>query len=99
MSPNDLVHHAVDYTEDVSQQTPAITFHDLKKRKIEYVRILWVDTVNHVKSRTVPLGYFEKLLHTSRPGTSVAKVALGIVFLNTALGFGYVRFLLGEDRI
>ena len=94
MSPSDLIHHAVEYTTDASQQTPAITLHDLKLRKIKYVRILWVDTVNHVKSRTVPLGYFEKLLQTSRPGTSVAKVALGIVFLNTAPGFGFVRFSL-----
>jgi len=89
MSSSDLIHHAVQYSVTTSQQ-PTTTLDDLKERKIEYVRIMWHDLVNHVKSRTVPLEYFEKLLGTSRPGAPVAKASLGIVFLSLAPGFGYV---------
>lgn len=90
MSFSDLIHNAVRYDVDAAQKhTTRITQDELKH--IEYVRILWVDTVNHVKSRTVPLDYFEKLLATSRPGTSVTKAALGIVFLTVPPEFGCVH--------
>jgi len=88
MSPSDLVHHGVQYTIPSGQQKPTITLDELKDRKIEYVRIMWHDMVNHVKSRIVPLEYFEKLLATSRPGVPVSKAALGMVFLALAPGFG-----------
>lgn len=92
MFSSDLIHHAVQYHVEASHQKPTITLDELKfGRGIEYVRISWVDLVNHVKSRTVPLEYFEKLLATSRPGTSVAKAALGIVFITMAPGFGYIH--------
>jgi hypothetical protein len=93
MSSSDLIHHAVHYDMSVCQRRPITTLDELKDRNIEYVRVVWSDLVNHVKSRVVPLEYFEKLLGTSRPGFTIAKVVFGLVFLATAHGFGYVGVL------
>src|SRR5260221_3502972 len=97
MSPSDLIHHTVQYSVATGQQ-PTTTLNDLKEQEIEYVRIVWHDLVNHVKSRIVPLEYFEKLLGTSRPGAPLAKASLGIVFLTLAPGFGYVCVIQGFYR-
>jgi len=86
MSTDDLHHHGVLYNSP-SVQGAAVSVQDLKAQGVNYIRILWVDPINHVKCRIVPLPYFEKLLKTSRPGTSVPKAALGIVFLTLAEGF------------
>jgi glutamine synthetase len=87
----DLNHHTVHYNVATGQQKSTITLDELKDRKIEYIRIIWIDLVNHVKSLTVPLEYFEKLLGTSRPGAAIAQAALGLVFITLAPGFGYVH--------
>ncbi|KAG6919340.1 hypothetical protein DXG01_006886 [Tephrocybe rancida] len=54
---------------------------------VAYVRLQWVDLVNNIRCRVIPLPYFLKLLEASRPGVGVAKVALGLVYLMTAPGF------------
>ena len=89
-TPSDLIHHAVRYHVASGQPRPTTTLDELKSRKVEYVRVMWLDLANHAKSRIVPLEYFEKLLGTSRPGVTIAKAALGIVFITLAQGFGYV---------
>ena len=93
MSSSDLIHHAVRYHVASGQQRPITTLDELKRQKVEYVRVMWLDLANHTKSRIVPLEYFEKLLGTSRPGATVAKAALGIVFITLAPGFGYVHII------
>jgi hypothetical protein len=90
MSSSDLIYHAVHYNVAFDHQKSAITLDDLKERKIEYIRIIWVDLISQVRSRTVPLEYFEKLLGISRPGIALTKATLGIVFITLAPGFGYV---------
>lgn len=54
-----------------------------------FVRIQWVDLINNIRYRVVTRAYFEKLLCSSaRPGVSITKCALGLVFLSLADGFG-----------
>ncbi|KAF9041453.1 glutamine synthetase guanido kinase [Panaeolus papilionaceus] len=64
-----------------------LTIDHLRSQDIKYVRIQWVDLTNIIHFRLIPLPYFAKLLKTSRPGTAIAKVALGLVFLTAADGF------------
>ena len=60
-----------------------------RERSIEFVRIQWVDLINNIRYRVVTNAYFEKLLHSSaRPGVSITKCALGLVFLSLADDFG-----------
>jgi len=87
---SDLQHHSVCYDISAPESGNILTFDKLKYQGIKFVRIQWVDLVNNIRIRVFPLPYFEKLLKTSRPGTSVAKVVLGIVFIATAEGFRYV---------
>jgi hypothetical protein len=65
-----------------------ISIENLRAQGIKYIRIQWVDLINNIRYRVLPLAYFEKLLKTSRPGTSLTKAALGIVVITLAEGFG-----------
>jgi hypothetical protein len=56
----------------------------------EYIRLQWVDLINNVRCRVIPVSYFLKLLQSPRPGVGVAKAALGLVYLMTASGFSAV---------
>jgi len=86
MDSNDLSHHAVQYNLP-DGGSPALSLDALKGLGIKYIRILWVDLSNTIKCRVLPIAYYEKLLRTSRPGSSVPKAALGIVFLCLPDGF------------
>ena len=86
MDSGDLSHHAVQYNPRSSQPS-ALSLDALKGLGIRYIRILWVDFSNTVKCRVIPIAYYEKLLRTSRPGSSVPKAALGVVFLCLPDGF------------
>ena len=56
---------------------------------ISFVRIQWVDLINNIRYRVVTKDYFDKLLYSSgRPGVSITKCVLGLVFLSLADGFG-----------
>jgi len=62
---------------------------DVYRSSIDFVRIQWVDLINNIRYRIVTKAYFEKLLYSStRPGVSITKCALGLVFLSLADGFG-----------
>jgi len=79
--------HGVDYSLGTSAAT--IPFAELKNPSlnISYIRLQWVDLINNVRCRVIPLPYFLRLLESSRAGVGVAKVALGLVYLMTAPGF------------
>ncbi|KAF8637221.1 hypothetical protein AX17_002972 [Amanita inopinata Kibby_2008] len=84
----DAYRHGIEYTPSNTTTTfPPVSLETLKDIGTKYVRIQWVDLINNVRCRIVPLAYFEKLLQTNRPGVGVAKAALGLVFLHTAPGF------------
>ena len=68
----------------------SISINDLEHQGIRYVRVQWVDFINNVRFRIVPLAYFKKLVRLSRPGLSTPKVSLGISFLTLAEGFRHV---------
>ncbi|EDR06640.1 uncharacterized protein LACBIDRAFT_328500 [Laccaria bicolor S238N-H82] len=54
----------------------------------DFVRIQWVDLINNIRYRIITNAYFAKLLSSSvRPGVSITKCALGLVFLSLADGF------------
>ncbi|KAI6112161.1 hypothetical protein EDD16DRAFT_1865969 [Pisolithus croceorrhizus] len=54
---------------------------------VKFVRLQWVDFSNFVHCRVLTTSHFYKLLRASRPGVTVAKVVLGIVFLTMVEGF------------
>ncbi|KAL0958313.1 hypothetical protein HGRIS_000458 [Hohenbuehelia grisea] len=60
---------------------------DLDRLGIEFVRIQWVDLVNKVGYKVVPLSRFKKMILGSRPGVNFSKATLGLVFLEIAEGF------------
>lgn len=54
----------------------------------EYVRLYWVDLSNTRRCRVLPKEYFKQLVQKSnRPGVTIAKVSLGLVYLHIADGF------------
>ena len=77
----------------------SVSVYDLEDQGIRYVRIQWVDLINNIRCRVVPLAYFKKLLRLSRPGISVPKVGLGIAFLTVAEGFRYVSGANPNDHV
>ncbi|KAG6828009.1 hypothetical protein H0H92_009701 [Tricholoma furcatifolium] len=79
--------HGVDYSAQT--RTTTIPVENLKdpSLNISYVRLQWVDLVNNIRCRVLPLPYFLKMLESSRPGVGVAKICLGLVYLMAAPGF------------
>ncbi|KAG2355585.1 hypothetical protein BDR07DRAFT_1425677 [Suillus spraguei] len=57
---------------------------------IHSVRITWVDLVNAIGIRVVPLNSFQRLLASSRPGITVSQSVFGFVVNRCASGFGPV---------
>jgi len=91
MTSTSLTHQGVRYDPiDLpgKDQQEGISTEYLKENGIKYVRIQWVDLTNQIRYRVVPLPYFAKLLKTSRPGTSLTKAVLGMVFITLVEGFG-----------
>ncbi|KIM42454.1 hypothetical protein M413DRAFT_444874 [Hebeloma cylindrosporum] len=91
-STSALIHEGVRYEPidlpGKGKQQEGISIEQLRDKGIKCVRIQWVDLVNNIRYRVVPLPYFEKLLKTSRPGMSLTKAALGMVFITLVEGFG-----------
>ncbi|KAG6897784.1 hypothetical protein C0992_011198 [Termitomyces sp. T32_za158] len=79
--------HGVEYSSLTRATT--IPLESLKdpSLNISYVRLQWVDLINNIRCRVVPLSYFLRLLESSRPGVGIAKAALGLVYLTIAPGF------------
>jgi glutamine synthetase len=63
---------------------------ELESRGIQYIRLQWVDTVNNIRYRVIPISYFKKLLNSPRPSVSITKCVFGLVFITTAPGFAPV---------
>lgn len=60
----------------------------LSNPDVKFVRLQWLDYINTLRFRLIPLPYFRRLLESERPGTGVVKCTLGLVFLSLAPGFG-----------
>ena len=86
-----LLHEAVSYHVPAEGTAPPlISIEELRVQGIEFIRIQWVDLINNIRYRVVPLEYFEMLLMSSRPGISLTKACLGLVFITIVEGFGCV---------
>lgn len=66
---------------------PKISVKSLEKLGIRYVRITWVDLINNIRYKVLPLSYFKKVLESDRPGISLPTAAFGLVTLQMAEGF------------
>ncbi|TFK48874.1 glutamine synthetase/guanido kinase [Heliocybe sulcata] len=87
MSPN--AGYGINYSPTDPKDAP-VTLEQLGDKGIRYIRLTWVDLVNNIRYRVIPISHFRKLLKSSRQGITIAKIVLGLVFLNTAEGFGPV---------
>lgn len=87
-----LFHDGVSYPLPAQGAAPSSTLsiEELRFQGIEFIRIQWVDLINNIRYRVVPLDYFEKLLMSNRPGISLTKACLGLVFITIVEGFGCV---------
>ena len=90
MSTSPLAYEGVSYLPIQGAFQSSVSVSDLEGYGIRSVRIQWVDLVNNIRCRIVPLAYFKKLVKLSRPGLSLPRVTLGIVFLSIADGFRHV---------
>ncbi|TDL24695.1 FLU1-II [Rickenella mellea] len=59
-----------------------------KLNRIAYVRVTWVDYANFVRYRVVPVAHIKKLLASKRPGVTLTKATLGLVYIQLVPGFG-----------
>jgi glutamine synthetase len=86
--------YGVKYTPANVDKTPPlanISINGLKSMGIKYIRLQWVDLVNNIRYRVVPISYFAKLLDSPRPNISVTKCVFGLVFnVHVAPGFSPV---------
>ncbi|KAI0087488.1 glutamine synthetase/guanido kinase [Irpex rosettiformis] len=86
----DQSRHGVVYTPSTANRAPLVNLEDdeyLDSLGVKYIRITWLDYINQPRYRVVPRAYFKKLLQSSRPGVSLAKVVFGLVSLALAPGF------------
>ena len=93
----DTSDHTVHYDlATLQSQNGGVSLDELKFNGVKYIRMQWVDLVNHVKCRIIPLPFFEKLLETDRPGITLTSGALGFVFYQRAEGFRSVQYYLTQ---
>jgi hypothetical protein len=85
-SPPTSVSYGVHYTPQ-TQQTHVPAVYRLSALGIRYVRIIWVDLTNITRLRILPLSHFLRILASPRPAISLARGALGVVFITIAEGF------------
>ncbi|KAG6330159.1 hypothetical protein ID866_8931 [Astraeus odoratus] len=57
---------------------------------VSFIRVQWVDFTNVVRYRVLPLSYFYGLLQSHRPGLTVTKSVMGLVFDSIVEGFSPV---------
>ncbi|KZT22877.1 glutamine synthetase/guanido kinase [Neolentinus lepideus HHB14362 ss-1] len=80
--------YGIAYSPTVDSTHTSLTLEQLGDQGVRYIRLTWVDLVNNIRYRVIPLPYFDKLLKSSRPGITIGKIVFGLVFLDTAEGFG-----------
>jgi hypothetical protein len=63
---------------------------DLQGQGIQYIRLQWVDLINNIRYRVIPITYFSKILQSPRPSISITKAVFGLVFNSLANKFRFV---------
>ncbi|KAH8823516.1 hypothetical protein DL96DRAFT_1670912 [Flagelloscypha sp. PMI_526] len=79
--------HGILYSPSDEDRKPEFDLPRLRHQGCHYVRVQWLDFTNQLRLRVLPLGYFQSLLQTSRPGVTMVQVAFGMVVLSLAEGF------------
>ena len=66
-----------------------VSVKDLGNLGIRYVQITWVDLINNIRYKVLPLSYFKRLLESDRPGIGigVASAVFGFLALQFAEDF------------
>lgn len=74
------------------------TIEELEEAGVRFVRLTWVDLINFVRYRIIPIGHFKKLVTESSAeagskinpngGIMLTKSAFGLVYIALAPGFG-----------
>lgn len=84
--------YGVKYTPSNVKAAPLanVPIRALMSRGVEYIRLQWVDTVNNIRYRVIPISYFAKLLDSPRPSVSITNSVLGQVFITLVPGFSPV---------
>ena len=80
----------IEYTPSTVSSPPQLSIETLEQAGIRFIRLQWVDLINNIRFRVIPIAYFKKMLASSRPSVSITKVALGLVFISTAPGFSAI---------
>lgn len=79
--------YAVPYSPSTVPNYPGLTIKQLHDYGIRFIRFQFADPTNQVRYRVLPISYFEKILESPRPGITILKGILGVVFLQLAEGF------------
>ena len=82
--------YGVLYTPDTISPALPKSLDELLTPDIKFVRVQWIYLINTVRFRVLPSNHFRTLFANpaSRAGVGLGKVALGLVGLLTAPGFG-----------
>ncbi|VDC04473.1 unnamed protein product [Peniophora sp. CBMAI 1063] len=54
---------------------------------VRFVRLTWVDLTNMVRCRMIPIGAFQALLASRRPGVGITMASMGLIGAGCAPGF------------
>ncbi|TFK47750.1 glutamine synthetase/guanido kinase [Heliocybe sulcata] len=81
--------YGIKFTPQNQGKAPALTLDDLRdaSKHIKFIRVQWVDFINTVRYRVLPVGYFLDLCSSARPGFTIDSNVLGLVFVSLAEGF------------
>ncbi|ESK91609.1 glutamine synthetase guanido kinase [Moniliophthora roreri MCA 2997] len=82
--------HGILYSPSSLQPRERILPEELRARGITYIRLQWLDLVNTLRERVIPISSFLKMLGTSRPGITMVAAWAGLIYLNLAEGFDAV---------
>lgn len=83
---SDSLSYGVQYTVK-SQRQPPLNLEYLKNIGIRFIRVTWVDLINVIRFRVVPVDHFTRMLAGPRPSVSMIRGALGMVGITLAEGF------------
>jgi glutamine synthetase len=89
-SHNQSYNYGVEYSPLTVSPPLEFTIEKLEQTGIRFIRLQWVDLVNNIRFRVIPIAHFKRMLTSSRPSISITKVSLGLVFITTAPGFSAI---------
>ncbi|KAL0958312.1 hypothetical protein HGRIS_000457 [Hohenbuehelia grisea] len=78
----------VQYTpQALTRSAPNIQVNDLESHSVKFIRLQWVDYINCVHCRILPIKYFKRVLASPRPAISVPSAIFALVIDRLIDGF------------